>query len=202
MWLRSDILAKMVGSAPTTGAIGACLLFAFVAVVGVHVSRATGLEGAQLEAGGSAPPTCPGFSVVEGTGTAVDPFQSSKQADASGCCSFCSTLGARCVAWTWHSTTGICFVSNFSTPHSSADATGATRTAPPTPVNPPLGYQPNIIFVRGCRVPSAACERAPALAAELRLLASLLCALQGLGGAGCLRMDMPADATIADACRC
>jgi hypothetical protein len=90
---------------------------------------------------------CPD-TFINGTGVAVDPFNQTHVKSAADCCAFChrQTL-QRCVAWTFHPASGVCYVADRSTPHVSTGAiSGAAPTPPPTPLpepNPPLGYQPS-----------------------------------------------------------
>lgn len=95
------------------------------------------------------------------TGLAVDPFNQTRVSSAQECCDFCANQpSGECGCWTYHQSAhqdgGACFVSKIPVAHESDDAiSGMGPYAPPPPPppkplpkpNPPLGYQPNFVFV-------------------------------------------------------
>eukprot|EP01065_Artemidia_motanka_P018565 TRINITY_DN2188_c1_g2_i1.p1 TRINITY_DN2188_c1_g2~~TRINITY_DN2188_c1_g2_i1.p1 ORF type:complete len:727 (+),score=159.33 TRINITY_DN2188_c1_g2_i1:105-2183(+) len=89
---------------------------------------------------------------VNGTGLAINPFSSTKEATFGDCCAKC-TAASECAAWTWHTSTHMCYLANVSTPHDSKDAISGPAPKPPAPTpappapKPPLGYLPNIVFI-------------------------------------------------------
>ena len=94
--------------------------------------------------------TCP-EQRLNGTGVTVNPFNQTTASTAGECCLFChSQTRRKCMAWTYHPG-GQCYVSDRSTPHVSKGAiSGVVAVPPPTPLpmpQPPLGYQPNLVFV-------------------------------------------------------
>lgn len=91
---------------------------------------------------------------LKGIGLTVNGiFNKTSSPSAEQCCVFChSQTSQKCVVWTWHSKTKICYVADRATKHEASDAVSgmAPAPAPPSPLPkpvPPLGFQPNIVFI-------------------------------------------------------
>ena len=92
------------------------------------------------------------------TGKASDIITSTKVASYDDCCSVCAQH-QHCVAWTWSSQTSKCVITRAATKSKSGkNKISGTRaplpgpsppspTPPPHPPKPPLGIQPNILFL-------------------------------------------------------
>jgi hypothetical protein len=92
------------------------------------------------------------------TGLALHPYDESTTPTPEACCSECLREQS-CVVWTYHPSSKKCYLANKSTPHASYGAISGFGPAskPPSlsPVlpsslpkpNPPLGYQPNFVFI-------------------------------------------------------
>jgi hypothetical protein len=91
-------------------------------------------------------PTCKTPYVVEGVGLSSGGITHREATTADECCAVCASLGnVTCAAWTFHSTTKGCVVSDTIQPHVSAGTKDATagswsKPPPPSPVPPPAPH--------------------------------------------------------------